>query len=118
MSRFEACVRAIVDVFSEMAGLSSEDERRNAADFVLETHKRLPDHLRLGTSAATLLFDAAALPRHGRSFHRLPLGARQAQLRRWEKAPIGPMRSLIAYYSGLATLSAHSVPFERRTWSA
>ena len=118
MSRFEACVRAIVDVFSETAGLSSPEERQDAADFVLETHKHLPDHLRLGTRAATLLFDVAALPRHGRPFNRLPLAAREAQLRRWENAPIGAMRSLVAYYGGLATLSAHSVAFERRTWRA
>jgi hypothetical protein len=114
MSRFETCVRAIVEVFSVGAGLHDPDQRRNAADFVLETHRRMPDHLRLGTIAATLLFDAAAFPRHGRPFHKLSLENRRAQIARWETAPIGVMRSLIAYYGGLATLSAHSVPFERR----
>ena len=55
---------------------------------------------------ATLFFDALAYPVSGRPFHKLGLARRQAQLRRLNRLPVGPIRSLTGFYR---ILSVHAL---------
>ena len=105
---FAACVRSLsATLLAEQSVLPvTEQEKEAVADHLLSTTVRMPDHLRLALRMATLFFDALAYPVSGRPFHKLGLTRQQAQLRRLDRLPIGPIRSLTGFYR---TLSVHAL---------
>jgi hypothetical protein len=78
------------------------------ARFLLATHARMPDHLRLPLTCLTLGFDAWALPTAGRPFHRLPPERRWRQIRAWKDSALGPRRDLIKFYETLTVFGWYS----------
>lgn len=68
----------------------------------------MPDYLRLPFRILTLAFDAWALPRHGKPFHRLPHELRTRQVQAWKASRLEPRRRLIEFYETLAVFSLYS----------
>ena len=75
---------------------------QSVARFLLATHAKMPDYLRLPFVVLTLALDLWALPTAGRPFHRLPHEGRLRQLRAWRTSRLGPRRDLIKFYETLA----------------
>jgi hypothetical protein len=82
--------------------------REAVARFLLATHARMPDYLRLPLRCLTLGFDAWALPTAGRPFHRLPPERRWRQIRAWKESALGPRRDLIKFYETLTVFGWYS----------
>lgn len=113
MLDFERCVTAIAEVVAH-AEADAPDAHHEVAAYLLATHRRMPDHLRLGLRAATLIFDATSLATAGKPFHRLDLRRRSRQVERWGLSRIGPQRSLVAFYRTLGTYAAYAIGYEGR----
>src|SRR3546814_5627501 len=54
--------------------------------FLLETHSKMPDYMRLSIRILTLLFDTWSYPIKGKPFHRLPLYQRIDKVEAWENS--------------------------------
>ncbi len=74
----------------------------------LDQHRRMPDYLRLPFRCLTLLFDAWALPRTGRPFHRASPAQRSRQIRAWKGSALGVRRDLVKFYESLAVFAWHA----------
>jgi len=111
---FEQCVGALAETF--IGSRYGADAARNtplvrdAANFVLAQHARMPDYLRLPFFGATLGFSVAALLTCGSPFHRLADEKRQRHIRLAKKA--GPFRDLMRFYEGLS-IFAYGEALER-----
>lgn len=78
------------------------------ASFLLDQHRRMPDYLRIPFRCLTLLFDAWALPRTGRPFHKGSLEQRARQIRAWKGAALGVRRDLVKFYESLSIFAWYS----------
>jgi hypothetical protein len=105
-SRFAATVTALAEaiVRERCAGAAEAGPaaEQSVARFLLATHAKMPDYLRLPFVVLTLALDLWALPTAGRPFHRLPHEGRVRQLRAWRTSRLGPRRDLIKFYETLA----------------
>lgn len=116
---FEQCVGALAGTF--IGSRYGTDAARNAplvrdaADFVLAQHARMPDYLRLPFFGATLFFSFAAIATGGGLFHRLADEKRQRHIRLAKKA--GPFRDLMRFYEGLS-IFAYGEALERGAHSS
>ena len=99
----EATVRHRTAEGDPVEGLS-----RQTGQFLLAVHSRMPDYLRLPFRVLTLAFDAWAIPKSGRPFHRLPVEKRLEQMRRWRTSRIETQRRLIEFYESLALFGLYS----------
>lgn len=111
MLNFSATVAALVESLGreihDGARISSE-QFASAADYVLETHARMPDYLRLPMRILTLAFDAWSLPLKWRPFHRLTHEQRAAQIRAWKSSRIEARRRLVEFYETLGVFGIYS----------
>jgi hypothetical protein len=105
-SRFAATVTALAEalVRERCAGAATADPGAVAsvARFLLATHARMPDYLRLPFTLLTLAFDLWPVPSAGRPFHRLPHAGRVRQIRAWQGSRLGVRRDLVKFYETLA----------------
>jgi hypothetical protein len=105
-SSFAATVSALAEsiIRERCAGTYSgtANAHEPVARFLLETHARMPDYLRLPFMGLTLIFNLWALPSAGRTFHRLPHEERWRQIRAWKASSLGLRRDLIKFYETLA----------------
>jgi hypothetical protein len=91
---------------------SEQSSDEEVAAFLLAIHARMPDHLRLAIRCATLALDAWPLATSKRPFHRLPPIMRNAQIARWERSRLGPIRSVMTFYRRLATYAVWAAHYE------
>jgi hypothetical protein len=113
---FEGAVRSMAAAMTASAirpgdAQPSSDE---VAAFLLATHERMPDHLRLAVRWATLLLDAWPIPTSRLPFHRLPAAARDGQVSKWQASRLGPVRSIMTFYGRLATYAVWAAHYEQR----
>jgi hypothetical protein len=105
-SRFEATVSALAEtIVREHCGgarAGDGDVQAAVARFLLATHARMADYMRLPFLCLTVLFDLWALPTAGQSFHRLPHAERWRQICAWRQSTLGFRRDLIKFYETLA----------------
>ena len=107
---FEKCVDAIADTLirQEMAPAEHADSVRITATFLLATHRKMPDYLRLIFRILTLIFDAWSYPTTGKPFHRLSLARRMDQVTHWDKSRLQFRHALIAFFRTLTTFAFYS----------
>jgi hypothetical protein len=107
-SRFQRVVLAIAETLVHHHGGGGTVQTAAVASFLIGTHARIPDYLRLPLMVLTLAFDAWGVPTAGRPFHRLPLQARAKQIETWRRSRIGPRRDLIKFFETLAIFGIYS----------
>ncbi len=111
---FQQTVAALAETFirSRYGEEAARNEPlvRDAAEFVLAQHKRMPDYLRLPFFGATLFFALSSLASCGGVFHRLDDEKRQKHIRLAKK--LGPFRDLMRFYEGLS-IFAYGEALER-----
>jgi hypothetical protein len=109
---FDATVSALAESIIRERCAGTDADRSAAhlpvASFLLDTHARMPDYLRLPLQCLTLGFDAWALLSTGRPFHRLPHDRRWRQIRAWKESALGFRRDLIKFYETLAVFGWYS----------
>jgi hypothetical protein len=109
--RFDRVVLALADTFVHSSGSGGSGEPVDpvpVARFLLQTHARIPDYLRLPLRVLTLVFDAWGVITAGRPFHRLPLEARRRQVAAWKGSRLGFRRDLIKFFEALAVFGIYS----------
>jgi hypothetical protein len=117
-----ALVKAIIRQRCCPGGDVSENGHPEAGDagealqqvvrFVLKQHARMPDYLRLPLAVLTVVFDAWAIPRSGRFFHRLPQERCWQQILAWKRSRLGFRRDLIRFYESLAIFGWYAEVYE------
>jgi hypothetical protein len=117
---FDATVAALTaSIIRERCGAAGDGSgQQHVVRFLLDTHARMPDYLRLPFRGLTLAFDAAALPFAGRPFHRLPHERRWRQIRAWRTSTLGVRRDLVKFYETLAVFGWYSERYGRDYVSA
>jgi len=113
---FENTVRSMAAAMAASAIRpgDAQPSGEEVAAFLLATHARMPDHLRLGIRCATLLLDAWPIPTSRLPFHRLPPIARDRQVSSWQRSRLGPIRSVMTFYGRLATYAVWAAHYEQR----
>ncbi len=113
---FEACVHSLaVALLDELGMPSSHGHEPDAvADYLLATCREMPDYLRVAVRAATLAIDALPYVTSGKPFHSLDLSRQVRLLRRLDRLPIGPLRSVIAFYRALSVYARFAAADARR----
>lgn len=113
---FDGAVRSLAAGMAASTILPNNEapSGEEVAKFLLATHARMPDHLRLAVRCATLALDAWPLPTSRQPFHRLPPIARNEQIARWEMSRIGPIRSVMTFYRRLATYAVWAAHYEEQ----
>jgi len=109
--RFGRVVFALADTFvhsGDAGDLMDLVDLVPVAHFLLQTHARIPDYLRLPLRVLTLAFDAWGVVTAGRPFHRLPLEARRRQVAAWKGSRLGFRRDLIKFFETLAVFGIYS----------
>lgn len=109
---FDRTVAAIAEVVARQSPVAAPDRAAVAevVAFVLATHARMPDYLRIGFRLLTLVFAASSILRSGQPFHRMA-GDRQArQIARWENSPFGFQRGLVAFYRTFTVFGLYTPP--------
>ena len=117
---FDGAVRSLA-VGMAASAISPNNEQSSGGEvaaFLLATHARMPDHLRLAIRCATLALDAWPLPTSRRPFHRLPPITRNEQIAQWEKSRIGPIRSVMTFYRRLVTYAVWAAYYEEQREAA
>ena len=103
---FDATVSALAEsIIRERCrgdGAAARGSPEPVARFVLATHARMPDYLRLPLRSLTLGFDAWPLLSAGRPFHRRPHEHRWRQIQAWKDSRLGFRRDLIKFYETLS----------------
>ena len=107
MPSFSAAVSALVySIVRERCAAKASFPPNLAVDYVLRCHRRLPDFMRLPLRLATLGLDGMTLLSTGRPLHRLDHSERWQRIEAWRTSRIGPVRSLLRFYEGLAIFGA------------
>lgn len=89
----------------------SESDERAVTRFLLETHARMPQHLRAPLKVLTLAFAAWCTLIAGGSFHRQPVARRVEHVRAWRTSRLAPRRDLIKFFETLAVFGWYSERF-------
>jgi len=106
---FEKAVRAIADTLVRQGPSPGDAKRRDMIEaFLLASHARMPDYLRLGIRLLTLVFDAWPYPTTGRPFHKLSFAGRASQLENWDRSRLKFRQSFTTFYRTLATFGLYS----------
>ena len=101
--RFSAAVSALTySVILARCGEIQPATANRATDYILGSHERLPDFMRLPLRLATLGLDASTLLTTGKPLHQLPHPQRWRRIQRWRESRLGVFRSLLRFYEGLA----------------
>lgn len=104
--RLEPAVSALVySLVREAVPDELREERfreNDAVRFVLGQMGRMPDHLRLGITTLTWLFDQSARLTTLRPFHALPPDARAARIAAARRSRFSFFRQLVRFYESLA----------------
>lgn len=115
MLSFERAIAAYADSAVRQrqvdTGSPGGDAGANAeavAQFLMAVHARMPGYLRAPFRMLGLLFDAWPIVTTGRTFHRLDLAARAAQIRAWKDSRIEVRRRLMEFYDSLALFGLYS----------
>lgn len=104
---FSAAVSALVySIVRERCAAQASFPPNLAVDYVLRCHRRLPDFMRLPLRLATLGLDSSTLLTTGRALHQLDHPERWKRIEAWRTSRIGPVRSLLRFYEGLAIFGA------------
>lgn len=88
-----------------------EDDRAHVRRYVLATLAAMPDFFRLGFRALAYVFEYAPLLRGKPRFSRQDRAGQAAHVARWRRSPLGPMRSMIAFYASFAAYGLYSVAY-------
>lgn len=107
---FEKCVRAIAETMAQQDPIKTAPERTVASvgTFLMATHARMPDYMRLGSWILVMTFDAWPYVTSGRPFHCLNHKQRNRQIERWEHSRLGLRRSLVTFFRTLVTFGLSS----------
>jgi hypothetical protein len=106
---FEKTVRAIADTLVQQDPAPADASRGELiATFLLASHARMPDYLRLAIRLLTLFFDASSYPITGRPFHKLGFARRASQFDRWDRSRLKFRQSFTTFYRTLATFGLYS----------
>jgi hypothetical protein len=107
---FEKCVGAIADtlVRQEMQSADRAQDAGTIATFLLASHARMPDHLRLAFRVLTLVFDSWSYPTAGKPFHQLSVPRRLDQVSRWGASRLQFRHALITFFRTLTTFGLYS----------
>jgi hypothetical protein len=108
--RFDRTVRALTDAMIRQRQATPErcETVERVSGFLLMTHAKMPDYLRMAFRILTLLFDASSYPFKGKPFHRLGLAERIAQIKAWESSRLQFRRALMTYYRTMAVFGLYS----------
>lgn len=100
---FEKCVHAIADTMAQQDCLpaTSKGTVDAVANYLMATHVRMPDYMRLGFWVLVVVFDIWPYATSGRHFHRLDFEQRCHHLDGWEHSRMGFRRSLVALFRAL-----------------
>ncbi len=79
-----------------------------AVAFVITQIDRMPAHLRAAMLALETLFDAGAIARYGKPFHRLSEARRRAYLASWTNAKLGVRRDFVRFHRSLTIFALYS----------
>ena len=106
---FEKCVGAIAEtMIGQQAPWPSKESGKIVTGFLLETHSKMPDYLRLAFRVLVVVFDMWSYPASGKPFHRLDIARRTRQLDGWEHSRLGSQRTLIVFFRALTTFGLFS----------
>lgn len=108
LPNFDRTVRAIADTLVRQAPSPNAARREMIGSFLLASHARMPDYLRLGIRVLTLVFDAWPYATTGRPFHALSFDRRVRELDRWGRSRLKFRQSLTTFYRTLATFGLYS----------
>lgn len=95
---------------AQWAGAPDED-REQVRSYVLATVAAMPGFFRLGFQALAYLFEFTPLLRGQRRFSRLNADRQGVHVARWRRSPLGPMRSMIAFYASFSAYGLYSVAY-------
>lgn len=100
---FEKCVRAIAStIIAERTSSEPSDANVDTVSaFLIATHSKMPDYIKVGFHALVLIFDGLPFLTTGKPFHQLDFVRREDRLHGWEQSHIGAKRSLIAFYRSM-----------------
>ena len=79
-----------------------------AVAFVIMQVDRMPAHLRAAMLALETIFDAGAIARHGKPFHRLGAARRRAYLATWTTSKLGVRRDFVRFHRSLTVFALYS----------
>ena len=96
-------------VGSLMSPALDEDERAAVADYVDGALRAMPEHLRAGVVAESLLFGAWV--RAGRALGRR--GTLADQVTRWQRSPVDVIRQWVRLLHSLVLFAEHELAPER-----
>lgn len=107
---FEKCAAALVEtlVRQEMPPGKHVDDTSALTDYILATHARMPDYLRLAFRILTLIFDAWPYLSTQKPFHQMDHERRARQLRRWQQSRLPIRASLIGFYRAFTIFGLYS----------
>jgi hypothetical protein len=89
---------------------ASDANVETVSAFLIATHLKMPDYIRLAFHVLVLAFDGWPCLTRGKPFHRLDFQQRAGLLSGWEHSHIGTKRSLIAFYRTLVIFRLFSEP--------
>jgi hypothetical protein len=110
-TRFERTVAALAGAIIHeraTAAVPLPAEEQAVARFLLETHARMPHHLRAPLRILTHAFAAWCSVLGGAAFHRQPVERRVQHIRAWRTSRLAPRRDLIRFYETLAVFGWYS----------
>jgi len=106
---FEKCVAAIAEtMIGQQAPWIPNDNGSIVTGFLLESHSKMPDYVRLGFRVVVIGFDIWSFPMSGKPFHLLDSARRIRQLDGWEHSRFGSKRALIVFFRTLTTFGLFS----------
>lgn len=106
----DKCIEALADtlVCLERSESNVRIHLPAITSFLLATHARMPDYLRIAFRILTFVFDAWPLATKGKAFHHLDLADRLDQVNRWEHSRLAFRQSLVAFYRSLTMFRLYS----------
>jgi hypothetical protein len=107
---FEKCVRAIADTLirQEMPSVQQLNETAAVAAFLLESHARMPDYLRVVFKCLTVVFDCWPCLLTGKPFHAQSYSRRLDQINRWGASRLQFRNTLITFFKTLTTFGLYA----------
>ena len=84
-----------------------EPTRRAVTDYVDRTLRSMPEHLRAGVAAESLVFGAWSRVEHAAG--RLDRDRVRARLERWRRSPLDPIRQYVRLLESLVLFAEHEL---------
>jgi hypothetical protein len=111
LPRFQNTLSAFAETIVRSKSPEPPDPSRQAgavSSFLLSVHNSMPDYLRPLFRVLVLVFDASAIPFHGRPFHQLGEDARRRQIQAWRDSKLEVRRRFVEFYGSLALFGLYS----------